>query len=116
MTKSSDIFKSCYSPGYLIAASLLLAAQFATYPLHEYLHVLFFCGTGILCIYNYQKCGRYHCKITGPGYFLLGILTLLNILGIVPFPWSWIWVIFAVITVTAFGLELYNKSRANNMT
>ena len=109
MSKSSDIFKSCFSPGYLVAYALLLAAQFASYPLHEYLHVLFFCLIGILCIYNYKRCGRYHCKITGPGYLLLGILTLLNILNVVSFPWFWIWVIFASITVLAFGLERYYR-------
>jgi len=62
-----------------------------------------------MCIYNYKSCGRYHCKITGPGYFLLGILALINILNIVSFPWFWIWVIFASITVVAFGLEFYYK-------
>ena len=109
MAKSPDLFKSCFSPGYLIAYVLFIVAQFASSPLHEYLHVLFFCVTGIMCIYNYKRCGRYHCKITGPGYVLLGILALLNILGVVSFPWFWIWVIFASITLTAFGLELYYK-------
>ena len=109
MSKSSDIFKSCFSPGYLVAYAILLAAQIASYPLHEYLHVLFFFVTGIMCVYNYKRCGRYHCKITGPGYILLGILTLLNILDVVSFPWFWIWVIFALITLAAFGLELYYK-------
>lgn len=77
MGNSTDIFKSCFSPGYLVAYALILSAQFADYPLHEYLHVLFFAVLGSLCIYNYRRCGRYHCKITGPGYIGVAVLTLM---------------------------------------
>src|SRR5918996_5670222 len=38
---------------------------------------------GTLCIINYSSCGRYHCKITGPGFYGLGVLALLETVGIV---------------------------------
>jgi hypothetical protein len=66
---------------------------------------------GTLCILNYSSCGRYHCKITGPGFYGLGILALLETVGIVSAP---AWVTFtALIAVLAvgFGLEYRYKGK-----
>lgn len=58
-----------------------------------------------LCLVNYSSCGRYHCKITGPGFIGLGILAVLETLGIVSVPgWVTFTTLFAVLAV-GFGLE-----------
>lgn len=58
-----------------------------------------------LCLVNYNSCGRYHCKITGPGFLLLGTMAALETLGIVTVPgWVTFATLFAVLAV-GFGLE-----------
>jgi hypothetical protein len=64
-----------------------------------------------MCFVNYNSCGRYHCKITGPGFLGLGMLALLETVGIVSAP---AWVTFtALIAVLAvgFGLESIYRSK-----
>lgn len=63
-----------------------------------------------LCLVNYNSCGRYHCKITGPGFLVLGALAVLETLGIVSVPgWVTFAVLFAVLGV-GFGLESRYRS------
>ncbi len=38
---------------------------------------------GTMCLVNYNSCGRYHCKITGPGFLGLGVLAALETMGLV---------------------------------
>jgi hypothetical protein len=47
-----------------------------------------------MCLANYSSCDRYHCKITGPGFFGLGILTTLDTVGLVNPP---AWVVFSAL-------------------
>lgn len=49
---------------------------------------------GTMCLANYSSCDRYHCKITGPGFFGLGILTTLDTVGLVNPP---AWVVFSAL-------------------
>ena len=48
---------------------------------------------GVACLLNASRCGRVHCRFTGP-FFILGALTSLGYgLGLLPFGpsgWSWI--------------------------
>ena len=48
---------------------------------------------GVACLINASRCGRVHCRFTGP-FFILGALTSLGYgLGLVPLGpsgWSWI--------------------------
>jgi hypothetical protein len=60
---------------------------------------------GGMCIVHYRSQGRYHCKITGPGFFSIGTLFVLDTLGVVAFDG---WMIGAAIIATllvGFGLE-----------
>lgn len=62
-------------------------------------------GAATLCLVNYNSCGRYHCKITGPGFLLLGTMATLETLGILAVPgWVTFATLFAVLAV-GFGLE-----------
>ncbi|MDQ3852889.1 MAG: hypothetical protein M3299_08650 [Thermoproteota archaeon] len=61
-------------------------------------------AAGTMCIANFSSCGRYHCKITGPGFYGLGVLAILETVGMVNAPG---WVTFtALIAVLAFGFGL----------
>jgi hypothetical protein len=68
-------------------------------------------AAGLMCFFNFMSCGRYHCGITGPGFFGLGILSLVEALGIFNTPeWSE-WSIFGAVLAIGFGLEYLHKMR-----
>ncbi|MGH9624615.1 MAG: hypothetical protein ACRD4G_09800, partial [Bryobacteraceae bacterium] len=47
---------------------------------------------GGACFYNGRRCGRLHCFITGPFFFLLALVSLLYALGVLPLgPKGWMW-------------------------
>jgi hypothetical protein len=68
-----------------------------------------------MCLVNYGSCGRYHCKITGPGFFGLGILAVLDTVGVIN-PAAWIiWTTLFAVLAAGFGLEYrYNNSRSGS--
>lgn len=39
---------------------------------------------GAACWSGYRRCGRAHCRVTGPGFILLGAMFVLTAAGIVP--------------------------------
>ena len=64
-----------------------------------------------MCIVNYSSCGRYHCKITGIGFFGLGILAVLDTIGVIN-PAAWIiWTTLAAVLAVGFGLEYRYNSK-----
>jgi hypothetical protein len=68
-------------------------------------------AAGLMCLWNFKSCGRYHCAITGPGFFGLGILSLLEALGIFNSA-EWIeWSILCTVLAIGFGLEYAHKIR-----
>jgi hypothetical protein len=62
-------------------------------------------AAGAMCVINYRSCGRYHCKITGPGFFGLGILAVLETVGAINLAAWVIWSILSAILAVGFGLE-----------
>ena len=67
-----------------------------------------------MCLVNYSSCGRYHCKITGLGFLGLGILAVLDTVGVIN-PAAWIiWTsLFAVLAV-GFTLEYRYNSKSGS--
>jgi hypothetical protein len=68
-------------------------------------------AAGTMCLANFSSCGRYHCKITGPGFYGLGILAILETIGVVDAPgWVTFTALIAVLAV-GFGLEYRYKGK-----
>jgi hypothetical protein len=68
-------------------------------------------AAGLMCMWNFKLCGRYHCIITGPGFFGLGILSLVEASGIFNTP-EWIELsTFGAVLAVGFGLEYVHKIR-----
>ncbi len=68
-------------------------------------------AAGATCLVNYSSCGRYHCKITGPGFFGLGILAVLDTIGVIN-PTTWItWTTLFAVLAVGFGLEYRYNSK-----
>jgi len=73
-------------------------------------------AAGLMCLWNFKSCRRYHCAITGPGFFGLGILSLLEALGIFN-PVEWIeWSIFGAVLAMGLGLEHAFQASFQNTT
>jgi hypothetical protein len=67
-----------------------------------------------MCLVNYTSCGRYHCKITGLGFFGLGILAVLDKVGVIN-PAAWIiWTILSVVLAAGFSLEYRYNSKSGS--
>ncbi|MGH9974740.1 MAG: hypothetical protein ACRD8Z_02745 [Nitrososphaeraceae archaeon] len=68
-------------------------------------------AAGLMCLWNFKSCRRYHCAITGPGFLGIGILSLIEILDIINLQ-EWIeWSIFLAVLTIGFGLEYANRLR-----
>jgi hypothetical protein len=68
-------------------------------------------AAGTMCLANFSSCGRYHCKITGPGFYGLGVLAVLETIGVVDAPG---WVTFTApiaLLAVGFGLEYRYKGK-----
>ena len=66
---------------------------------------------GVMCLLNYSSCGRYHCKITGPAFTTIGIISVLDTIGAINLQ-NWIigMVLPCVALIIGFGLEYKYKS------
>ena len=67
-----------------------------------------------MCLVNYRICGRYHCKITGLGFFGLGILAVLDTVGVINPPAWIIWTTLFTIIAVGFGLEYRYSSKTGS--
>lgn len=92
---------------YMVLVDNLMPSEY-----EEWALVAGWLALGTMCLVNYNSCGRYHCKITGPGFLGFGTLALLETVGIIPNPPAWI-TFTALIGVLAvgFGLEYRYRSR-----
>src|SRR5919106_2055776 len=71
-------------------------------------------AAGAMCVINYRSCGRYHCKITGPGFFGLGILSVIETMGVVNAP-GWVtFTAFIAVLAVGFGLEYRYNSKSGS--
>jgi protein-S-isoprenylcysteine O-methyltransferase Ste14 len=71
-------------------------------------------AAGAMCIVNYSSCGRYHCKITGLGFFGLGALAVLEELGVLDLE-AWVtWTALLTVLAVGFGLEYRYKSKSGS--
>jgi protein-S-isoprenylcysteine O-methyltransferase Ste14 len=67
-----------------------------------------------MCLVNYSSCGRYHCKITGLGFFGLGVLAILEEIGVIDLEAWVIWTTLLAILAVGFGLEYRYKSKSGS--
>jgi len=109
-----DIFKGCFGIGWIIIIAFIIVGIFAPEPYKSYIYVLFFFVIGGLCLYNFHTCGRIHCQITGWGFIGVGIIALLQVLGIISISWNVIWIIFLVVLVVGYGYEFLQKEKTGS--
>jgi hypothetical protein len=106
--KGNDITISiCLSiAAYMVLSGFLLPENYSMWAI-----IAGWFAAGIMCLWNFRSCGRYHCAITGPGFFGLGILSLVEALSVYNTP-EWIkWSICASVLAIGFGFEFVYKIR-----
>jgi protein-S-isoprenylcysteine O-methyltransferase Ste14 len=67
-----------------------------------------------MCLVNYRSCGRYHCKITGFGFLGLGVLTILEEIGMIDLEAWVIWTTLLAVLAVGFGLEYRYNSKSGS--
>lgn len=96
--------------GYMIFAGFLIPDTYALYVV-----TVGWFAAGLMCLWNFKSCGRFHCTITGPGFLSIGILSLVEAIGILNLrewiEWPILDLIFLVVLAIGFGSEYIYKSR-----
>ena len=109
---NKDIFSNeCKNPLLFGLIVVVILANFLPEKIEHIIEILFFFTLGGLCIFNFNRCGRAHCQITGYGFIGFGILASLNVLGIIALSWSYIWIIFFIVLIAGYGSELVYKRK-----
>jgi hypothetical protein len=93
---------------------MLLVDNFMQSPYEGWAIVAGWFAAGAMCLVNYRSCGRYHCKITGLGFFGLGVLTILEEIGVIDLE-AWVtWTILFAVLAVGFGLEYRYNSKSGS--
>jgi hypothetical protein len=95
---------------YMILAGFLIPDTYALYAV-----TVGWFAAGLMCLWNFKSCGRFHCIITGPGFIGLGILSLIEAIGIINLrewiAWPILDLIFLAVLAIGFGSEYIYKLR-----
>ena len=108
-----DIFSGCKGCllVFVLVAIFVIADIFTPESTSNILWTIFFFIIGGHCLWNYSSCGRVHFQITGYGFIAVGIIALLQVLGIFAISFSTIWIIFIIVLVVGFGIEFIHKGK-----
>ena len=86
-----------YALAWGVPSLAVIAASFANGPARTAVWVMALIWMGTACLTNARRCGRTHCRYTGPFYLVLIVPVLLHGIGLVPLgPYAW-WILGATI-------------------
>jgi protein-S-isoprenylcysteine O-methyltransferase Ste14 len=94
---------------YMVLVDNLMPSQYEGWAL-----VAGWFAASAMCLVNYNSCGRYHCKITGLGFFGLGVLAILEEIGVIDLEAWVIWTTLLAILAVGFGLEYRYNSKSGS--
>jgi hypothetical protein len=82
-----------------LPAALMLAASFLDPPLRAIVCTVVLIWMGVACLANARRCGRTHCRYTGPFFLLMAALVVAHATGMVPLgPHGW-WIVGGTIAM-----------------
>lgn len=97
-----------------VIAYMLIADNLMSWEYEGWALVAGWFAAGAMCLVNYRSCGRYHCKITGLGFLGLGILAVLDTVGVINHA-AWItWTALFAVLAFGFGLEYRYNSKSGS--
>jgi len=107
-----DLFANeCKNPIIFALIAVVIIANLLPEPIEHIIEALFMLTLGILCIYNFNRCGRFHCRITGYGFLAAGLLGILILINIIKVDWNATWIIFIASLIIGYGLEYFYKRK-----
>ncbi|MBI1935391.1 hypothetical protein HYS31_03040 [Candidatus Woesearchaeota archaeon] len=110
--KTKDIFSNeCRNPLIWGLIAVVVIAGFFPLEVKQIVYTLFFFVFGSICLYNFHRCGRIHCQITGHGFLAVGILSLLKILNLIGISWNFLFGLFLLAIVIGYGYEFLQKRK-----
>jgi len=112
-TKTSSEKKDIFcgrSPGLIILFIIFIIAAISPEPWQSWIYVIFMFAAAGLCLFNYNSCGRVHCKITGWGFLVVAIIALLKVSTVITLEWWIIWVLFLVVLLVGYSFEWYYRN------
>lgn len=74
---------------------------------YRWVSTVFFAVMGGACWWNGRQCGAIHCRISGPGYLLVAIVSGFSALGVVDVGFQALMTAFLAIAAGSFGAEWY---------
>jgi protein-S-isoprenylcysteine O-methyltransferase Ste14 len=94
---------------YMVLVDNLMPSQYEGWAL-----VAGWFAASAMCLANYNSCGRYHCKITGLGFLGLGVLAILEEIGVIDLE-AWVtWTTLFAVLAVGFGLEYRYNSKSGS--
>lgn len=78
---------------------------------YRWISAAFFALLGGACWWNGRQCGAIHCRISGPGYLLVALVSALSALGLVDVGFEVLMTAFLAIAVVSYGIEWYAERR-----
>jgi 4-hydroxybenzoate polyprenyltransferase len=97
-----------------VIAYMLIADNLMSWEYEGWALVAGWFAAGAMCLVNYRSCGRYHCKITGLGFLGLGILAVLDTVGVINHAAWIIWTALFAVLAFGFGLEYRYNSKSGS--
>ena len=94
---------------YMVLVDNLMPSQYEGWAL-----VAGWFAASAMCLVNYNSCGRYHCKITGLGFLGLGVLAILEEIGVIDLEAWVIWTTLFAVLAVGFGLEYRYNSKSGS--
>lgn len=86
-----------FSRAWGLPLLVIIAGAFAEAPIRAIIWSAALVWMGAACLINFRRCGRTHCRFTGPFYLILIIPVLLLGFGLISFgPYGW-WILGIII-------------------
>ncbi len=79
-----------YTIAWGLPSAALIAAIWAAPGLRAVVWTVALVWMGTACLVNARRCGRVHCRFTGPFFLVMAVVVALHGLGVIPLgPWGW---------------------------
>lgn len=108
VTASRDLVSHPWARATWIALALVAGLGVFVADLRAVLWVVAFGISGLMCVTNAIRSGRWHCMYTGPIYLGGAVASVLRGLGLISFSWIWIG---AVVFVGVLGTLVWERVR-----
>ncbi len=94
--------RASYAIAWGLPSAALVAAIWAAPGLRAVVWAAALVWMGTACLINARRCGRVHCRFTGPFFIVMAMVVALHGLGAIPLgPGGWAWIGIAIALGTA---------------